>query len=143
MPDRGVYCLWRNPGQQKNVKPAGLFTLSDPEHLCAASRTNTLGRGPSIFHCDFFGVFHFTLGFAFNAISFHLFTSLNYLNDGSERVNDNVSGKIQAHTYPAMDSHRTDIACDFEFYTQNNKFSNTIKQRSKRLPKNRSCRSKR
>ena len=39
------------------------------------SVTNALGCGPSIFHCYFLRVFHFSLGFAFNAIGFHLFTS--------------------------------------------------------------------
>jgi hypothetical protein len=70
-----VFCLWRNPGQQKNVKPAGLFGLADPEHLRAACWTNALGCRPSIFHCDCLRVFHFSLGFTLYAISFHRFTS--------------------------------------------------------------------
>jgi hypothetical protein len=65
------FCLCRNPVQQKNVRPVGLFALADSEHFGAACRTNTLGCGSSIFHCNFFRVFHFSLGFAFNAISFH------------------------------------------------------------------------
>ena len=66
------FCLCRNPEQQKNGKSAGLFALADSEHLGAAGRTDALSCRSSIFHGDFLRVFHFSLGFAFNAISFHL-----------------------------------------------------------------------
>jgi hypothetical protein len=34
--------------------------------------------GPAIFHGYFLGVFHFSLGFAFDTISFHLIRSFNF-----------------------------------------------------------------
>jgi hypothetical protein len=73
-PNRGVLVL-PQPAAVQDANPVGLFTLADPEHLGAACRANTLGCGSSIFHCYFLRVFHFSFGFTFYAISFHLFTS--------------------------------------------------------------------
>jgi hypothetical protein len=73
-PNRGFLAL-PQPAAAQEANPIGLFTLADPEHLGAASRANTLSCGSPIFHCYFLGVFHFSFGFTFYAISFHLFTS--------------------------------------------------------------------
>jgi hypothetical protein len=61
----------------KKTRPAALFTLTDPEHLGAAGRADTLSSGSAIFHGYFLGVFHFSFGLAFHTISFHLVTSFN------------------------------------------------------------------
>jgi len=62
----------------KKSRSAGLFTLTYPEHLGAAGWADTLISGPAIFHGYFLGVFHFSLGFAFDTISFHLIFSFNF-----------------------------------------------------------------
>jgi hypothetical protein len=41
-------------------------------HFGAALWTDTLNGRLAVFHFDLLGIVHFTLGFAFNAISFHL-----------------------------------------------------------------------
>ena len=45
--------------------------LPDSEHLGSAHRAHALGRGLAILHSYGFGVFHFPLGFAFDAVSLH------------------------------------------------------------------------
>ena len=68
----------RHPGRWKKSRTVGLFTLTYPEHLGAAGWADTLGSRPAIFHGYFLRVFHFSLGFAFDTISFHLIFSFNF-----------------------------------------------------------------
>jgi hypothetical protein len=63
---------------RKKARPAALFTLTYPEHLGAAGWADTLSSGSAIFHGYFLGVLHFSLGFAFHTVSFHLITSFNF-----------------------------------------------------------------
>ena len=49
--------------------------FADAEHLGAAFGADTLGRRFAILHLNGLGVFHFPLGPAFHAISFHQCTS--------------------------------------------------------------------
>jgi hypothetical protein len=49
--------------------------FADAEHLRAAFGADTLGRRFAILHLNGLGIFHFPLGPAFHAISFHQCTS--------------------------------------------------------------------
>jgi len=69
----------RHPGRCKKSRSVGLFTFTYPEHLSAAGWTGALICGSAIFHGYFLGVFHFSLGFAFHTISFHLVTSSDFV----------------------------------------------------------------
>src|SRR3972149_4362534 len=51
------------------VAPLG---LADSEHLGAAARADTLGRRLSVLHGYGFGVLHFLLGFALDAVGLHV-----------------------------------------------------------------------
>jgi hypothetical protein len=62
----------------KKFRSIGLFALTYPEHLGAAGWADTLSSGSAIFHGYFLGVLHFSFGFAFHTISFHLITSFNF-----------------------------------------------------------------
>lgn len=101
---------------------AHLFALPYPEHLGATSWAHALGCGAAVFHRYFLRVFHFSLGLAFYAISFHRLSSLIVLiidpfvpagiADGWVNVsyfcNDEKIQKIGLC-----------IACNNEFYTEN------------------------
>ena len=69
----------RHPGRWKKSRSVGLFTLTYPEHLGAAGWADTLSGRPAIFHGYFLRVLHFSLGFAFDTISFHLILSFNFV----------------------------------------------------------------
>jgi len=68
---------WCQSHRCKESKSVALFTLAYPEHLGAAGGAYALGCRSAIFHGYFFGVLHFSFGFAFHAISFHLCVSFN------------------------------------------------------------------
>jgi len=61
----------------KNKKKYLGFT--DAEHFSATSWANALSCWFAIFHSNRFGIFHFSLGFAFNAVCFHFFHLLPFL----------------------------------------------------------------
>jgi len=48
------------------------LTLADSEHFRATGRAYALGRRLAVLHGDAFGIFHFLLGTALNAISLHI-----------------------------------------------------------------------
>ena len=55
--------------------------LADAEHLGAADRADALGCRLAILHGNGFGIFHFSLGAAFDAIRLHsVLPPLSYLN---------------------------------------------------------------
>jgi len=69
---------WCQGHRCKKSKSIALFTLTYPEHLGAAGWAYALSCGSAIFHGYFFGLLHFSLGFAFHTISFHLFVSFSF-----------------------------------------------------------------
>jgi len=49
-----------------------LLCLTYSEHLCSASRANTLGRRFAVLHGDGFGILHLFFGTAFDTVRLHL-----------------------------------------------------------------------
>ena len=53
-----------------------LLGFTDPEHLGSTCRADALSGRSSVLHDNRLGTFHFFLGFAFNTIPLHQYTSI-------------------------------------------------------------------
>jgi hypothetical protein len=110
---------WCQGHRCKKSKSIVLFALAYSKHLGAAGWAYALSCGSAIFHGYFLGVLHFSFGFAFHTISFHLFTSLSFVFVKS-------LAPPRGMQIRAQDPLSYELTND-KFYTENNAFSNNIK----------------